>query len=342
MFRRSNIENWLVHHWYAQHQPPWYLRLLEPLYRAAYKRAQNKQQAGSNPYQSRLPLIVVGNITAGGTGKTPLVIRLCQLAVELDLRPGIVTTGYGREGRDTCVVQPQSATRECGDEPVLLAIRTGVPVVVAANRLDALKKLNEMELDILISDDGLQHADLDPDMEFCVIDGERGFGNGHLLPAGPLREPAERLAQVDYVFSNGEWAGKPENITVNVMNLQADRVRSLDDVQQCSIAEFRQKHAGVAVHAFAAIGNPQRFFRMLESLGINADSHGFSDHYSFTQEDFASIPADSVIMMTEKDAVKCRALGLDNAWYVPVDTCLPEEFELEFKNRLIKLIKDSQ
>ena len=339
---REGFENWLLRHWYGTHQPPWYLHMLEPVYRAAWQRAQKKQRSGSGLYRPDLPFIVVGNITAGGSGKTPLVIRLCQLALDMNLKPGIASTGYGRQSRDTLLVGTDSDTQTCGDEPVLLALRTGVPVVVAARRHDAVKRLTEMNLDLVFSDDGLQQADLARDIEFCVVDGERGLGNGHLIPAGPLRETAERLRQVDYVVTNGEWAGKPDDLDVSVMHLQASVVRSLDDATEYSVDAFRQKHTGTPIHAVAGIGNPQRFFRMLETLGFKVDSHGFADHHSFTLEDFAAIRAGSVIIMTEKDAVKCRSLGLENAWYMPVETHLSDEFEAIVKQQLAKLMKDRQ
>jgi len=336
---RAGIENWLLRHWYGSGQPPWYLRMLEPVYRTAWQRAQNKKHA---VYRPDLPLVIVGNITAGGSGKTPLVIRLCQLALDIDLKPGIASTGYGRQSRDTLLVGADSDTKISGDEPVLLALRTGVPVVAAARRRDAVKKLAEMGLDLVFSDDGLQQADLARDMEFCVVDGERGLGNGHLIPAGPLRETAERLRQVDFVVTNGEWPGKPDDVDVNVMHLKANVVRSLDDTKEYSIDEFRRDFTGTSIHAVAGIGNPQRFFRMLESLGIKAEPHGFSDHHSFAAEDFETIGTGSAIIMTEKDAVKCRSLGLNNAWYVPVETHLSDEFEGIVKQHLAKLMKDSK
>ncbi len=339
---RAAFENWLVGHWYSTGQPPWYLRLLEPVYRAAYQRDQKNKSRGSATYRPGLPLIVVGNITAGGSGKTPLIIRLCQLALDMNLKPGIASTGYGRESGETLLVQADSDTRKCGDEPVMLAQRTGVPVVVAASRPDAVKSLNEMDLDLVFSDDGLQQAGLERDIEICVVDGERGMGNGHLIPAGPLREPAERLRQVDFVVSNGEWGDKPAGLDVNVMRLEASVVRSLDNVTEYSVDEFRQKHAETPLHAVAAIGNPQRFFRMLESLGMEVEPHGFPDHHSFTRDDFNSITAGAAIIMTEKDAVKCRSLGLENAWYVPVETRLTYEFERIFKDLMAKLMKDSE
>jgi len=337
---RAGIENWLLGIWYGERRPPWYLRMLEPVYRTAYRRAQSKAQAGPGVYKPALPLIVVGNITAGGSGKTPLVIRLCQIALDMGFKPGIASTGYGRQSRDTLIVEADSDTRLCGDEPVLLAQRTGVPVVVAASRIDAVKRLNEMNLDLVFSDDGLQQADLDRDIEFCVVDGERGLGNDHLIPAGPLRESAGRLKQVSFVVSNGEWPGNPDGLDVSVMQLQASLVCSLNDATECSVEKFRHNKAGIPIHAVAGIGNPGRFFRMLESLGINAETHGFPDHYSFTRSDFDSISVDSAIIMTEKDAVKCRSLGLVNAWYMPVETRLPDKLEQLFQERLTKLIKD--
>lgn len=337
---RAGIENWLVRHWYDTRRPPWYLRVLESLYRIAFLRVQKKQNTAVVHCHPALPLIVVGNITAGGSGKTPLVIRLCQIASDMNLKPGIASTGYGRQGSDTRVVTADSDPRLCGDEPVLLARRTGALVVVAKRRPDAINRLAEMKLDLIISDDGLQHTGLQRDMEFCVVDGARGLGNGHLLPAGPLREPAGRLRLVDYVVANGPWSNKPADIGVTQMQLTAAKLCSLDGAISLYANQFLQKYTGKNIHAFAGIGNPNRFFATLQSLGIDAVTHVFRDHHLFTRMDFASIMPDSVIVMTEKDAVKCASLGLANAWYVPVDTRLPEEFENEFKDRLAKLIKE--
>lgn len=337
---RAGIEKHLLKHWYGLHRPPWYLRLLEPVYKAAYQRAQTRQTLNSVQNPSRLPLIIVGNITAGGTGKTPLVLTLCQLALAMNLKPGIASTGYGRQSRATLLVQADSDTTLCGDEPVLLAKRSGVPVIVAANRSDAVQKLQAMDVDLIISDDGLQQAGLQADIEICVIDGSRGLGNGHLLPAGPLREAASRLTQVDWVVINGEWGGKPDDLDVSTMNLQTGIVCSLDDKSSCTLAEFQDRQAGVLLHAIAAIGNPERFFSMLEEQGMDITRHLFADHHRFTKQDFSSLSGAGAIIMTEKDAVKCRELGLENAWYVPVDAVLPDEFNRDFKDRLTKLTKD--
>lgn len=337
---RAGIEKHLLKHWYGTHRPPWYLRMLEPVYRSVYRRIQARQMSAADVYQPGLPLIVVGNITVGGTGKTPLVIALSHMAVEMNLRPGIASTGYGRQGCETVVVHADSDTKICGDEPVLLAKRTGVPVVVATRRSDAIRKLHELGVCMVISDDGLQQADLHRGVNICVVDGGRGLGNGHLLPAGPLRETPERLALVDWVITNGTWADKPEGLNVSVMQLQTTVVQSLDGKKSYTLEEFLARQQEMPLHAVAAIGNPARFFTMLEQQGMVIIPHSFADHHHFTKQDFASMPGTSAIIMTEKDAVKCRELSLENAWYVPVDAVLPDEFIRAFKDRLAKLTQD--
>lgn len=334
---RAGIENWLIRHWYGDHQPPWYLRALEHLYRFGFNRSQKSAGCGKRSYRAPLPVIVVGNLTAGGAGKTPLVIRLCQLAVDNGFKPGIATTGYGRESKETLLVRAGDDAATCGDEPVMLAQRTGVPVVVAADRLDAVRMLAKRELDLVFSDDGLQHAALERDIELCVVDGERGFGNGHLIPAGPLREPVTRLATVDYVVANGEGPGSDQLAGIDTMHMDAYVVRSIDDEKMYPVEEFASMCRQVAVHAVAGIGNPVRFFRLLEDLGFKADTRVFPDHHAFSSGDFASVEPGSAIIMTEKDAVKCRSMGLENAWYIPVEARLPEAFEQRFTNHMARL-----
>jgi len=338
---RAGMENWLLGHWYSSDRPPWFLRVMEPVYRKIFERVQIKDSSNAARYRSALPLIVVGNITAGGSGKTPLVIRLCELAIDLGFRPGIASTGYGRRSTDTITVDAACDPRDCGDEPLMLVRRTGVPVVVAQHRIDAIRKLNDLDLDLIFSDDGLQQVGLERNIEFCVVDGTRGLGNGHLLPAGPLRESAGRLVKVDYVISNGVWAERPDDVKVNVMQLEASQVCSLDAATTIPANEFRQRHSGMKIHAIAGIGNPQRFFETLEALGIQAVPHRFPDHHLFTRDDFNTIPAGSVIVMTEKDAVKCGGLELENAWYIPVETHLTDDFENQFKDHLTRLMKES-
>ena len=336
---RAATENWLLQHWYGPQPPPWYLRLLEPVYGAVFEIIRQRGETKAAGTISGLPLIVVGNITAGGSGKTPLVIRLSQLAADMNIKTGIASTGYGRQGTDTRLVHANSDTRTSGDEPVLLAKRTGLPVVVAKRRADAIGKLAEMGLELIISDDGLQQADLPRDMELCVVDGMRGLGNGHLLPAGPLREPAVRLGQVDYVVTTGVWNEKPAGLETYVMRLDAGNVCSLDGESVVPVAQFRQKNSRMPVHAIAAIGNPGRFFRTLNELGVESVPHVLPDHHIFSAGDFDSITDGQTIIMTEKDAVKCRTLGLANAWYLPVDTHLPAAFENVFKDHLVRLME---
>ncbi len=337
---RTGIENHLTRHWYSQRRPPWYLRMLEPIYRVAYRRVQTAQQSSAKTFQPSIPLIVVGNITAGGTGKTPLVVALSKLAVTLGLKPGIASTGYGRNSRDTFEVTVESDARNCGDEPVLLARHCAGPVVVAADRSEAVRRLQQMNVDLIISDDGLQQSGLRRDLDICVVDGERGVGNGYLLPAGPLREPAERLETVDYVITNGEWPARPEGLDTHTMLLSPTTVRSLDGSEQHTPSDFTNLFTGIEVHAYAAIGNPGRFFHSLESLGVKFVRRQFPDHHQYRRLDFAQLPEDAVIVMTEKDAVKCHKLGLKNAWYLSVEAILTDDFTASISDRIKRLSKE--
>lgn len=338
---RAVIENWLLEHWYSDRRPPLYLRLFEPVYRYAFMRSQ---RPGASPFRPSSPLIVVGNITAGGTGKTPLVIAICKMAQMLGLKAGIASTGYGRRGRETSLVEADSDPLECGDEPVLMAQRTGSVVVVAANRVDAVKHLDGMHLDVLISDDGLQQVNLESDIEICVIDGSRGLGNGHLIPAGPLRESSGRLNRVDYVISNGDWPEKPDGLETYRMRMQPRHVSSLDGAETIPVQQFIKENARNRVHAVAGIGNPGRFFDLLNSLGLNSRNHVFTDHHHYHADDFEAIESGCPIIMTEKDAVKCRSLGLQNAYYLSIDARLPDKLEQKLSNRIKALtgITDEQ
>jgi len=226
----------------------------------------------------------------------------------------------------------------CGDEPVLLARRCAVPVVVAAKREAAIRRLNETGVDVIFSDDGLQQSRLPRALEICVVDGSRGLGNGHLIPAGPLRETAERLKCVDHVVSNGEWADKPMDIDVVTMNLKARQVLSLTGDEVIGVPEFIRRFAGKSVHAIAGIGHPQRFFNMLKTLGLNVVPHAFTDHHAYVIKDFQALQNETIIM-TEKDAVKCRGFKLDKAWFIPVEVNLPDAFRLKIEDQLIKLAR---
>lgn len=271
-------------------------------------------------YAVGVPVIVVGNLTVGGSGKTPLVIRLIELLHEADHRPGIISRGYkGRAQEWPRSVGPDSDPNEVGDEPVLLAQRCHCPVVVGPDRVAAAQALLKThDCDVIVSDDGLQHYRLKRDLEIAVIDGNRRLGNGFCLPAGPLREPPRRLRSVDFVVGNGAVRDGEY-----LMKLEGERAVNLTDTSiTCSLASFRSS----PVHAVAGIGNPSRFFRYLQERGIRTVEHPFPDHHSFVGSDL-DFGDDLPLLMTEKDAVKCRKLAWDACWYVPVRARLDADLE---------------
>lgn len=274
-----------------------------------------------------VPVIIVGNITVGGTGKTPLVIGLVNWLKEQGWKPGVVSRGYS--GKDNAIVQPvepQSDPRKVGDEPVLIAKKTGCPVFIGRNRVAAVSALlANSDCNIVISDDGLQHLALGRAWEIAVIDGERRFGNGFCLPAGPLREPVTRLCTVNRVVSNG----RPESGELS-MCLTPGSIYQINHPQTFLKPEMVK---GKTVHAMAAIGNPQRFFDCLKELGWEFIPHYFPDHYYFQDHDL-DFGIDSLVMMTEKDAVKCRGRVDDRHW------CLPISAQVEF-SELVPTLKDS-
>jgi len=258
-----------------------------------------------------VPVIVVGNLSVGGTGKTPAVLWLAGLLRRRGWRPGILLRGYGGASRSW----PQRVTPECdplqvGDEAVLLARRSGAPVAAGPDRVAAARLLGEAGCDIILSDDGLQHYRLLRDLEILVVDAARGFGNRRCLPAGPLREPAGRARDVDFVLCNGGiCAGgtRMELIAAAAVNLRDPQLtRPLDAWR------------GQRVTAVAGIGNPARFFAMLREAGLALDERPYPDHHPFAARDAEDWPAGSVLM-TEKDAVKCASFAGADHWYVPVE-----------------------
>lgn len=316
--------------WYGGEPAPWWLHALTPLYRAAHEfdRWWNTRRRPDDLGPAFI--IVVGNITAGGSGKTPLVIRICEILKTAGYRPGVVSRGYGRKVRGLRLATPASDPDVVGDEPLLIAQRTGVPVIVAPDRCEAVRTLLKKEVDVVVSDDGLQHYRLPRDVEICVIDGSRGFGSGRLIPAGPLREPLERLGAFDYLVVNGEPDAVPAELETIPMLLTSGILRSMDRGQNWRLAQF----GGCKVNAVAGVGNPGRFFALLEHAGIKTIEHVFPDHHAFSASDFERMDRSLPILMTEKDAVKCRPLGLDNAWYLSVDALLPSEWEHELLQRV--------
>jgi tetraacyldisaccharide 4'-kinase len=295
---------------------------LTRLRRAAYLR-------GWRPVvQAAVPVIVVGNVTVGGTGKTPFVIWLADQLQQRGRKVGIVTRGYRGKGTEwPRSVTADSDPREVGDEPVLLARRTRCPVVAGPDRVACVEALLAgSRVDVVLSDDGLQHYRLARAFEVAVVDGARGMGNGLCIPAGPLREPASRLQDVDAIVVNGgDWghAGvfRAEAVVTKVYHLKDGAVRTLES--------FKQE----PVHAVAGIGNPQRFFDLLRDAGLDVEGHPLADHADITLDEL-TFDEPGPVLITEKDAVKCEHLKANGVWCVVVDF----QFDADRTARLMRLI----
>ncbi|WP_241721898.1 tetraacyldisaccharide 4'-kinase [Raoultella sp. HC6] len=291
----------------------WLYGLVSGLIRLSYRLGLKKA------WRAPVPVVVVGNLTAGGNGKTPVVIWLVEQLQQRGIRVGVVSRGYGGKAASyPLVLNSTTGTSEAGDEPVLIYQRTGVPVAVSPQRSDAVRALLAVhDLQLIVTDDGLQHYGLARDKEIVVIDGVRRFGNGWWLPAGPMRERASRLRSVDAIIANGGVA-RPGEIAmqlrpgqaVNVLNGERRDVASFDNVV-----------------AMAGIGHPPRFFATLEGCGVRPiKTVALADHQALTRADVAALVTErQTLLMTEKDAVKCRAFAEANWWYLPVDAIMTDE-----------------
>ena len=311
------VARWLQRQWFEQRRLPpalWLLAPLAGLYSVVA--ARNRRQARAE--RLAVPVIVVGNITVGGAGKTPLTLWLAGQLKERGWRPGIVSRGYGGKGSQPRPVEPDSVAVDVGDEPILLARRSGVPVWVGRDRAAAGNALlaAHPDVNVVLCDDGLQHYRLARDVELAVFDG-RGAGNGWRLPAGPLREPLSRLAAVDAVICNGAPDERlPPTLPRFDMHLRAGEFYRLDDPQQrCAASDLTVRPL---LHALAGIGDPERFFRTLEEQGLTFTRHPFPDHHAYGAADLA-FAKDGVLLMTEKDAVKCAGLTAGETWVLPVE-----------------------
>lgn len=291
----------------------WLYGLVSGLIRLSYRLGLKKA------WRAPVPVVVVGNLTAGGNGKTPVVIWLVEQLQQRGIRVGVVSRGYGGKAASyPLVLNGATGTSEAGDEPVLIYQRTGAPVAVSPQRSDAVRALLAVhDLQLIVTDDGLQHYGLARDKEIVVIDGVRRFGNGWWLPAGPMRERASRLRSVDAIIANGGVA-RPGEIAmqlrpgqaVNVLNGERRDVASFDNVV-----------------AMAGIGHPPRFFATLEGCGVRPiKTVALADHQALTRADVAALVTErQTLLMTEKDAVKCRAFAEANWWYLPVDAIMTDE-----------------
>jgi len=320
--------------WYGDARPPPGAGLVAALYGRIVALRLGWYRRGWLPRVGvARPVLVVGNLVAGGSGKTPLTIAVVERLLAEGFRPGVATRGYGRdEPARACWVEASTAPAVGGDEPVLIARRTGVKVRADRNRAAAAKALVAAGCDVVVCDDGLQHYRLRRDIEIEVIDGRRRYGNGALLPAGPLREPAQRGQDCDFRVLNladsgsndiapgfGEW---PMHLHMHdAIPLRGARVRPLT------------AFAGQRVHAVAGTGDPERFFSMLRTLGMAVVPHAFADHHRYQPDDLA-FSSDLPVLMTEKDAVKCGSFGSDRHFAIPIEAQLPEAFWVALLERL--------
>ncbi|WP_312274994.1 tetraacyldisaccharide 4'-kinase [Pseudescherichia sp.] len=284
-------------------------------------------------WRAPVPVVVVGNLTAGGNGKTPVVIWLVEQLRQRGVRVGVVSRGYGGKADSyPLVLDPQTTTEQAGDEPVLIYQRTGAPVAVSPVRSDAVKALLDAhDLQLIVTDDGLQHYRLARDKEIVVIDGVRRFGNGWWLPAGPMRERASRLRSVDAVITNGGEA-RAEEIP---MRLQPGLAVNLKSGERRPVAELP------AVVAMAGIGHPPRFFQTLVDCGAAVENTvALADHQALSYSQVSGfIQPGQTLIMTEKDAVKCRAFADESWWYLPVDARLEGDKPERLLQDLLTLVR---
>ena len=306
------MSRWLQRSWYGPRPISFFIPLswlfagLSALRRGCYR--SGLFYTASLP----VPVIVAGNISVGGTGKTPFIVWLAERLTQQGYRPGIVTRGYGGSSRHVRLVTPESDADELGDEAVLLARRTRLPVAAGRDRATAARLLlSRFSLDVLLSDDGLQHYSLPRSFEFILLDGGRGLGNRWLLPAGPLREPPERLDKAGMVVIKDVTGGKLDLPSAVHMRLDTDTAVSLLDGSRRPLSSF----SGQSVHALAGIADPEQFFAALRAAGITVEGRALPDHARLGSLDL-EFPGNGPVFMTEKDAVKCRGMKLPRHWYV--------------------------
>ncbi|GGG03741.1 tetraacyldisaccharide 4'-kinase [Cysteiniphilum litorale] len=315
--------------WYTVHKT-WRAMILAPLsWLFSYIAKKRKVKLQKKAYQSKLPLIVVGNIAVGGTGKTPVVQAICQHLKEQGYHPAIITRGYG--GKAThypFMIDERTPASICGDEPFMLhQLLPDTPIVISPKRVEAIQYIEEKlkAVDIIISDDGLQHYAMHRNVEIAVIDGQRQFGNGLCLPAGPLREPITRLEEVDMMVINGGGRASVSNKAQYDMQLLPQSLVSLATGQQFAIDQLL-KSVGSTCYAVAGIGNPKRFFNTLKNLGFMVEEYPFKDHHSFTLDDFKAMNDNMPMIMTYKDAVKCQGFAKDNWYYLAISPEIEKGF----------------
>lgn len=321
------MQRWINQVWYGKSLYQWLLLPLSWLYSLVTATRRHLYRLKIKTSQSLpVPVIVVGNITVGGSGKTPTVIYLIELLRKNGYRPGVISRGYGVSIDGVKSVFVGAKADEVGDEPAMIVARTQVPMVVGPKRIQAAKQLlHDFDVDIIISDDGLQHYAMERDIEIVILDGDRRLGNGMLLPAGPLREGAWRLAQVDFIIANGGNAKAGEYqmqlLPKQVIPLLATSTYTFD--------------LQTPVVAMAGIGYPTRFFNSLKELGYQLHKvHAFDDHQAYHLADIRDVAGVEPVLMTEKDAIKCGDFAQENWGYLAVDAVIPPEFEYQLLDKL--------
>ncbi|MBE9560580.1 MAG: tetraacyldisaccharide 4'-kinase [Proteobacteria bacterium] len=287
-------------------------------------------------YGAAVPVVVIGNIVVGGSGKTPLLISICEFIKNNGFKPGVVSRGYGGKVKGLKQVHDSDSAELVGDEPLMICQRTGVPVVVGADRVAAVNYLLEHnQCDVVLSDDGLQHYRMQRNVEIAVIDSSRGFGNGFCLPAGPLRERVSRLDEVDIVVYNDAADESSVDMAEDCSYvLKVADVCHLNSEEATRLSSF----TGKKVHAVAGIGDPSRFFSQLCDDGIDIVEHAYPDHHAYAQADFSGWEKECIIM-TEKDAVKCRQLSLPDAWVVSVQADMSDLLISKLSTKILPLLK---
>lgn len=341
----ASLDAYLQGLWYARRPSGWWLAPLAFVFAVgAAIRRHAYRQGWRRTYRVGVPVVVVGNLTVGGTGKSPLVGALAMALRRRGFRPGILTRGYGASLRTPRRVGTDSDPGEVGDEAGMLARDTGLPVVASVDRVAGAEALVAEGVDVVVCDDGLQHYALHRDVEIVVIDASRGLGNGRLLPAGPLREGPERLATVDAVVLNGApspqaaetsaWRGREG---VWFMQLVPEAARNVREPRTWrSLEQFR----GQRVHAVAGIGHPARFFALLRASGLEVIEHPFPDHHAFVAADLDfgdSLP----VLMTAKDAVKCRSFAQASWFELPVIAQLQPDGGESLVDRIVTRLNDA-
>jgi len=316
--------------WYGTQPPPLHARILSAMFAGVVALRRKLLRVGVlRSHRVAAPVIVVGNVSVGGTGKTPLTIALVQQLRQAGWNPGVASRGHGRDSEASAAwVEASTAPAVGGDEPVLIARRSGALVRVDRDRVAAARALIAAGCDVVVCDDGLQHYRLHRDMEIEVVDGARRYGNGWLLPAGPLREPAARGHACDFRVVNGGEPGFGEWS----MQLRANSAMPMRGGRAQPLTSF----GGHRVHAVAGIGNPQRFFEMLRGLGVGVVPHAFPDHHRYVASDL-SFGSELPVLMTEKDAVKCAPFATDWYYSVAVDAELPAAFWAALLEKLARV-----